>query len=249
MKILLIPVAPLSRAKSRLRNYFSKKQLEKFIIAMFTDLCNKLKNLTCFDKIIVYCNSDVILNIAELNNLTPIKEEVSNFKQSLDEVIDNLNKIAIEEFNATKTVVSFADLVLISPENFIDIANLIDSFNVVVCPAYHSAGISILGRNPPDIIPTSFSHPYMPSLMAFISEATKKNLKIKLYDSFRAGFDVDIKEDLVLAYEYLKAFNMTSTETFKFLKMNLNLILEKRNVKNNRNLRVKYLKSKIKKRM
>ncbi len=46
---------------------------------------------------------------------------------------------------------------------------------------------------------------------------------------------MDIKQDLVLAYEYLKVFNLRDTEVFKFLKNNLKLSLKKKNANDNRN--------------
>ena len=128
---------------------------------------------------------------------------------------------------------------LISAKNFIEIHSLVSNHQLVVCPAIHSGGISILGRNPPDITRTFFSDPHTPSFIALLSYAKKKGLKkIAIYDSFRAGFDIDLVQDLILAYEYLKIFNLTHTETFKFLKNNLKLTLQKANTNNNREFKI-----------
>jgi len=97
----------------------------------------------------------------------------------------------------------------------------------------------VLGRNPPDIISSYFSDPNTPSLVALLNNASKRGIdKIAIYDSFRAGFDIDIKQDLVLAYEYLKIFNLKDTEVFKFLKCNLKLSIKKINANNNRTFRI-----------
>jgi hypothetical protein len=56
-----------------------------------------------------------------------------------------------------------------------------------------------------------------------------------IYDSFRAGFDMDLKQDLVLGYEYLKIFDLRDTEVFKFLTKNLKFSFKKRNANDNRN--------------
>ena len=110
---------------------------------------------------------------------------------------------------------------------------------LVICPAIHSAGISLLGRNPPDIIPSFFSDPKIPSLIAVLNEAKKKGIeKITLYDSFRAGFDIDILQDLILGYEYLKIFNLRDKEVFKFLKINLKMSIQKKNANDNRNFEI-----------
>lgn len=238
MSILLIPIAPLSRTKSRLRDCFPKELLKDLTIAMFKDLANKVVNLDCFDQTIVYCHDNELLELAERDGLIGIKEKLTKPRKSFDEVIEDLNNIAISDFNASSTIFTFLDVILISGENFKDISRLMESNQLVVCPAIHSAGISIFGRNPPDIIPTHFSDPNIPSFVALIMDAQERNLKYSIYDSFRAGFDIDIKQDLLLGFEYLKLFNQKDTETFKFLKNNLRLALQKRNLKNNRNFKI-----------
>lgn len=239
MSILLIPIAPLSRTKSRLRDCFSTEQLKELTIAMFKDLGKTLTEVNCFDNKIAYCNTPEILELAKDYDLIGIKEELTTPPKSFDEVIEDLNKIAIEKFSAQQTVFSFLDLILISTKNFYDINLLVKKNQLVVCPAIHSAGISVLGRNPPDIILSYFSDPNVPSLVALLNNASKRGIdKIAIYDSFRAGFDIDIKQDLVLAYEYLKIFNLIDTEVFTFLKSNLKLSLKKRNANNNRTFKI-----------
>ncbi|MFW9901799.1 MAG: hypothetical protein ACFFDY_11010 [Candidatus Thorarchaeota archaeon] len=239
MSILLIPIAPLSKTKSRLRDCFSAKQLRELTIAMFHDLGNTLRDVKCFDKKIVYCNAPEILEIAETYNLIGIKEELTTPRKTFDDVIKDLNNIAIKEYGAKQTVFTFLDIILISVKNFYEINNLIKKNQLVVCPAIHSAGISVLGRNPADIMPSYFSDPNTPSLIALLNNAKKNGIeKIAIYDSFRAGFDIDIKEDLVLAYEYLRILELIDTDVFKFLKNNLKLSIKKTNVNNNRSFKI-----------
>ena len=238
MSILLIPIAPLSRTKSRLRDCFPKGLLKDLTIAMFNDLAKKVQNVDCFDCKIVYCHDEEILELAEKFGLIGIKEELTKPRKSFDEVINDLNTIAIKKFNALTTVFTFLDVILISKKNLKDISDLMEMNQLVVCPAIHSAGISIFGRSPPDIMPTHFSDPNIPSFVALITDAQERNIKYSVYDSFRAGFDIDIKQDLLLGFEYLKLFNLNDTETFKFLKNNLKLALQKRNLKNNRDFKI-----------
>ena len=243
MSVLLIPIAPLTRTKSRLRDCFSKEQLKDLTKAMFKDLANTLSQVRYFDYKIVYCNSPEILELAEEYGLIGIKEHLTVPRKSFDEVISELNEIAVKKFHAHQTVFTFLDIILISEKNFYEIHTLMENYQLVVCPAIHSAGISILGRKPPDIISTFFSDPNVTSLVALLNEANAIKLRIAIYDSFRAGFDIDIKQDLVLAYEYLKIFNLTETSTFRFLKTNLKLSLYKKNLKDNRSLEVRKVKS------
>jgi len=239
MSVLLIPVAPLGRTKTRLRGCFSNEQLKELTIAMFKDLSSKLLNLNCFKEKIVYCNDKLILQLAEDYGLIGIKEVLIQPRKSFDDVIKDLNTIAINKYNAEQTIFTFLDIILISAKNFNEINSLVKKNQLIVCPAINSAGVSILGRNPPDIISTFFSDPEIPSLVALLNRAKEKGIKkIAIYDSFRAGFDIDIKQDLVLAYEYLKIFNLTDTITFRFLKKNLKLKLQKINENNNRQFRV-----------
>jgi len=152
MSVLLIPVAPLSRTKSRLRDCFSLEKLKEFTIAMFKDLAQTLSEVRCFEHKIVYCHSPEILQIAEDFSLIGIKEDITNVPKSFDEVINEFNKLAIQRFNANQTTITFLDLILINSKNFYEINTLVKENQLVICPAIHSAGVSILGRNPPDII-------------------------------------------------------------------------------------------------
>lgn len=239
MSTLLIPVAPLLNTKTRLRNCFSREQLKDLTIAMFRDMGNILVEVNCFENIIVYCNTSEILELAEEYGLIGIKEVLQDPPKSFDEIISDFNKVAIEEFNAEQTTLAFLDLILIASKNFVEINDLLLQNQLVVCPAIHSAGISILGRNPPNILPSSFSDPNTPSLVALLNNASDIGIKkIVIYDSFRAGFDIDLKQDLVVAYEYLKIFNLTHTEVFKFLKNNLKFTLKKKDINNNRTFEI-----------
>ena len=239
MNILLIPIAPLSRTKSRLRKCLSKEQLIDLTIAMFKDLALKLRKVDCFENKIVYCNSDEIIELANSYGLIGIKEQLSTPRKSFDQVISVLNQIAIKKYNASTTVFTFLDTILTSVKNFYEIYALTQKNQLVLCPAISSAGISVFGRNPPEILKTFFSNNKIPSLLAMLDAARKINLKIAIYDSFRAGFDIDIKQDLVLAYQYLKIFGLEETETHKFLKKNLPLNIVKKSPKDNRKLTTK----------
>jgi 2-phospho-L-lactate guanylyltransferase (CobY/MobA/RfbA family) len=242
MSILLIPIAPLSRTKSRLRDCFPKGLLKDLTIAMFKDLAKKVQNVDCFDDKIVYCHNEEILKLAEEFGLIGIKEKLTHPRKSFDLVINDLNNIAINDYDAVSTIFTFLDVILLSEDNLVDISNLMRLNQLVVCPAIHSAGISIFGRKPSDILPTQFSNPNIPSFVALLNDAKSRNLKISVYDSFRAGFDIDIKQDLLLGFEYLKIFNLTASETFKFLNNNLKLVLQKRSVKNNREFKISKVK-------
>ncbi len=237
MSTLLIPISPLERAKSRLRTVLSRVQIEDLIIAMVKDLANKLSHIKCFNAKIVYCGDTSILELAESYDLVGIKEQNLSPQKSFDTVIEEINLIAIEQFNAEQTILTFLDTVLISEINLKQIHQLIVENELVICPSIHSAGISVLGRNPPDIIPTCFSDPRTPSFLGQVQKARKEGLtKVKVYDSFRAGFDIDIERDLVLAYEYLKVLESTDTHTYAFLERNLELSLKKNH--NNRDLKI-----------
>jgi len=238
MSILLIPIAPLSRTKSRLRDCFPKGLLKELTIAMFKDLAKKVQNVDSFDHKIVYCHNNEILELAEEFGLIGIKEKLTLPRKSFDLVISDLNNIAIKDYDAVNTIFTFLDVILLSQKNLIEISNLMKLNQLVVCPAIHSAGISIFGRNPPDILSTHFSNSIIPSFVALLNDAQSRNLKVSVYDSFRAGFDIDIKQDLLLGFEYLKIFELTKTETFQFLQKNLKLTIQKRNIKNNREFKI-----------
>lgn len=205
---------------------------------MVKDLGEKLSHVNCFENTIVYCGDKSIVELVESYDLIGLEEKNNSHKKSFDTVIGEVNRIAMDEFNAQQTVFTFLDAILISEQNFADISKLVNEYQLVVCPSVQSAGISVLGRNPPNIVSTCFSDPNTPSFLGQIQKAQNAGIdKIKIYDSFRAGFDIDIERDLALAYEYLKVLNLTHTHIFQFLEANLAVSLKKNH--NNRDLEIK----------
>ena len=235
MSTLIIPIAPLHRSKSRLEKSLTRSQIKEFTIAMVKDLGTILMDVHCFNQKILYCASEEILEMASDLGLIGIQEQIHNSSQSFDEMITNLDNAIINKYDPESTVIAFLDLVLIEAQNFLEIHNLMKNNSLVVCPAIQSAGISILGRKPPNLLNSCFSNPSTPSIFALFKNAKEKKIeKIAIYDSFRASFDVDITRDLILAYEYLKMFNLKEKETYKFLKKNLRLTLRKNGNNDNR---------------
>jgi len=228
MSVLIVPVSQLDQAKIRLREIFSKQKIKKFTLAMVKDICQKTLDRECFSKKIVYCNTQEVLDLARDFGFIPIKEKRRYKSPDFNIVINEISDIVIERFHPTNTLITFADLILISPENFVEISNLLKKNQLLICPSVNSLGISLIGRSPPDVIETCFSNFNNPSLIAQMKLVRKKNLKkVILYDSFRAGFDVDLKQHVISGYNYLKVFKLTNTETFKFLKKNLKKGLKK----------------------
>lgn len=237
MNTLLIPVAPLERSKSRLLDNFSRDKLRKLTLALMIDMATILSKAGCFDKIIIYCKSPEILEIAEKFEFIGVKEEKSH-NRNFNKLLGYLNQIAIDEFNAETTIISFLDTILISEKNFRDFSHLLKKNQLAISPSIFSAGISMVGRNPANIIEIDVFNQEKPSLLGLIDKAKKNGITdIGIYDSFRAGFDVDIRIDLILGYEYMKILNLTERETFKFLDKNLKTEL-KCNTTNNRNLKI-----------
>ncbi len=228
MSILIIPVSQLDQAKIRLREVFSRQKIKEFTLAMFKDICQKTLETECFSKKIVYCNTQDVLELSRDFGFIPIKEKRREKSPDFNIVINEISNIVIERFHPINTLIVFADLILISPKNFVEISTLLEKKHLLICPSVNSLGISIIGRSPPDVIETCFSNFNNPSLIAQMKLVRKKNLKkVALYDSFRAGFDVDLKEHVIRGYNYLKIFKLTNTETFKFLKRNLKNGLKK----------------------
>ena len=124
MSILLIPIAPLSRTKSRLRDCFPKGLLKDLTIAIFKDLARKVQNVDFFDCKIVYCHDEEVLELAEEFGLIGIKEKLTHPRKSFDLVINDLNNIAINEYDAVSTIFTFLDVILLSENNLMEISNL-----------------------------------------------------------------------------------------------------------------------------
>ncbi|MHA1147296.1 MAG: hypothetical protein ACTSR8_03535 [Promethearchaeota archaeon] len=238
MSILAIPVAPLSKAKSRLNECFSREQIRDLIKAMLRDMYDNLKSLDLFNVIIIYSQDREILELAATYNFMGIREIPIKQSRSFDDVISELKDIAIAKFKSEPLLISFLDLPLINQQHFSEINSLLHQYQIVVCPAIKTAGISLIGANPPSLLPPCFSDPKLPSLITLYNNAREKGIsQIYSYDSFQAGFDIDLREDCLLAVEYMKIFDLTERATYKFLKTNLNHCFEKIDENNNRSFK------------
>ncbi len=177
MSILIVPVSQLDQAKIRLRDIFSKEKIKEFTLAMFKDICQKTLQTDCFSKKIVYCNTQEILEISRDYGFIPIKEERSEKSPDFNNVITEISDIIIKKYNPISTLIAFADLILISQKNFLEINELLKKNQLVICPSVNSLGISLIGRTPPNIIKTCFSNSKNSSLIAQIELAKKKKVK------------------------------------------------------------------------
>ncbi|MFO8018898.1 MAG: hypothetical protein R6U96_09700 [Promethearchaeia archaeon] len=235
MTILFIPVADLSKSKSRLTECFTPEQRQDFTRALFKDLAEKVTSLDAFRAKVVYSPDERILKLAEIYDLIALKEERSQNSKNFDAIFMEMDEIAINRFNAGASLVVFLDLPLITQENLLALNSILKKNQVVISPALNSAGISVLGRRPVDIISSQFDDPSDPSLVAHYKTANQQEVdRFVLYDSLRASFDVDIKDDLILTFEYLKVFNLTDSYTFRFLEHNLDQKICKNENLNNR---------------
>ncbi|MGV9174106.1 MAG: hypothetical protein ACOC44_14990 [Promethearchaeia archaeon] len=221
MTILFIPVASLSKSKSRLSDCLTQIQRQEFTIALFKDFAEKIENLDIFQEKVIYSPDNKILELAETYNLKGIQEIPRHNSKNFNTVISEMDKRAIDQFEAKSSLTVFLDLPLLTRENLVDLHNMLKNNQLVVSPALNSAGISALGRQPVDVMFPQFDDPNEPSLLALYKTAIRKGIKPVLYDSLRASFDVDIKHDLYLAFEYLKIFDLTESHTYNFLENNL----------------------------
>ena len=156
MTILFIPIASLSRSKSRLADCLTQEQRQKFTLALFRDLAQKIQDLSIFQAKIIYSPDKQILDLAENYDLIPIRETPSQNSKTFNNVIGEMDEIAISQYQAHASLIIFLDLPLITQQNIIDLHSLLKKNQVVISPAINSAGISALGRHPVQIIQPKF---------------------------------------------------------------------------------------------
>jgi 2-phospho-L-lactate guanylyltransferase len=170
----------LNGAKSRLSSVLTAKERRLFAFSMLRDV---LDVVTGFHRATVL--SQPGLDIAEIGGDVEILESELNLN-------DALNSLIVEEaLHGWKSdiLIVMADLALLSGK---DVAGILGrEGDVVLCPGRGGGTNMILIRSPK--FRTCYQGLSFPKHLAFAEAA---GLKVAIFESFRAGCDIDEPEDL-----------------------------------------------------
>ncbi len=169
-----------NNAKSRLGALLSEKEREELAIAMLNDVAETLISSGCFEVVDILSTS-----IIEVKGANIVLTEMG-LNEALNEYLQKMSSHSINE----PVLIIMADLPLVSIDNIRDIAS--SSSDIVIVPG-RMGGTNALFIRDPEIFHVDY---YGASFLKHCEIASKKDLKLEVFDSFNLSTDIDEVEDL-----------------------------------------------------
>lgn len=202
---VLIPVSPLNKVKSRLKNFLTYEERVNLIKSMLSDVYNGLNPV--FDNVYVVSKDLEILNYSRDMGITTIPEN-ENIKGLNDAIKYSLKYIK----NECVAIVP-ADVPLICKENLRKLYKDTNGYSVAICPS-RGGGTNLLIMKPKNVIDTQYEGF---SFLKHIEECEKKGVDYLIYPSFYISIDINTVEDLgevmihgkgTNTYDYLRSIGI-----------------------------------------
>ncbi len=190
MKVAIVPVKDLSKAKERLSSILPQDVRTDLAYAMLEDVLTALTGSKLLDRIFVVTMDRNAIRIAEGMGIEVIEETEQNGES------DSVDKASLicKDMGAESVLVIPGDAPLIKAEDIDFIMGKESgSPSVILVPARDRMGTNAILRNPPDAIPSRFGHD---SFRKHIDEAGKRDIPVETFENERVGLDIDHPDDL-----------------------------------------------------
>jgi 2-phospho-L-lactate/phosphoenolpyruvate guanylyltransferase len=194
----IVPVKPLSRAKSRLTGELMPDQREQLAAGLLARTVRLLVPLPQIQGVLVISrDSKALAMVRELGAQTVQESGTPELNSALLRATQ-----VLRAWGADAALVVPADIPLLTPEDVAGVVNLGRYNNsVVIAPDRHEQGTNLLLVRPPGAIPYAFG----PGSFAEHQRlARAANASVMVYRSEHAALDVDTSSDLQRYYELAK---------------------------------------------
>jgi len=200
----IIPVKPLSRAKSRLDPVLSPREREALAERMLVHVIRTVKAAPEVNGILVISRDTRALALARDLGAQTVMESGS---PELNNALMRATQV-VTAWNGSAVLILPADLPLIQPADVSAICELGDDFNtVVIATDQYQDGTNALFVSPPGLIPYSYG---IGSYNRHIEAAKAVGATVKRYDSERLMLDIDLPADL----NYYNQLTRNESETY-----------------------------------
>lgn len=200
----IIPVKPLSRAKSRLDPVLSPREREALAERMLVHVIRTVKAAPEINGVLVVSRDTRALALARDLGAQTIMESGS---PELNNALMRATQV-VTAWNGSAVLILPADLPLIQPQDVSAICALGDDFNtVVIATDQYQDGTNALLVSPPGLIPYSYG---IGSYNRHIEAAKAAGAVVKKYDSERLMLDIDLPADL----NYYHQLTRNESETY-----------------------------------
>ena len=195
----IVPVKPLSRAKSRLTDELMPDQREQLATSLLMRTVRMLLPLSQIQGVLVISrDTKALAMVRELGAQTVQESGAPELNNALLRATQ-----ALRAWGADAALVVPADIPLLVPEDVEGVVNLGRYHNsVVIAPDRHEQGTNLLLVRPPGVIPYAFGSG---SFDEHRRLARAANVSVAVYRSEHVALDIDTPADLQRYYELAKA--------------------------------------------
>jgi 2-phospho-L-lactate guanylyltransferase len=188
----IVPVKPLSQAKSRLSGVLSREERIGLCLRMFIHTLDILSHVESIDCTLVVSKDSNVLTMAREHNARTITERGS---PHLNQALEHATQMACG-FGVSTVLVLPADLPLLTKEVVDEFLSMSANPPVlVIAPDRHGTGTNALITSPPGLIEYDFGSN---SLNCHIARAEAAGARVEVCQLPSLGLDIDLPEDLEL---------------------------------------------------
>jgi 2-phospho-L-lactate guanylyltransferase len=206
----IVPVKPLSRAKSRLADALVSEQRETLATCLLARTVKLLQPLPQIQGVLVISRDMKALSMVRDLGAQTVQESGT---PELNNALYRATQ-ALRAWGADAALVVPADLPLLSAQDIEEVVHLGRYHNsVVIAPDRHGQGTNLLLVRPPGVIPYSFGEDSFARHQAFAHEAGSTVL---VYHSQRVSLDLDTPDDLNGYRELAKSLGLPIIEGIDF---------------------------------
>ncbi len=184
----LVPVKPLSLAKSRLAPYLSLEQRATLVLDMLEHVLRVLRSCTTIEQVAVVSADAHVLQRAQEWGALPMREERVGHNPAL-----HAAALRLRTEGAEALLTISADLPLLTTCDVYGMIEQSRRYEVVLAPSREGTGTSALLVRPPLVIPYRFG---ANSRERHLRAAAHRGLSATLYESRDLAFDIDTIDDV-----------------------------------------------------
>lgn len=187
----IIPVKPLSRAKSRLAQALKAPTRAALVRSLFSRTLDVIAQVKRIDGVIVVSRDLTILELARQRNAIALAESESGLNSAITQAAQ-----WAAQHHAQSVIVIPVDLPLITSA---DLDTLIDGAVeercIGIAPDRREEGTNVLLVRPPGVMPFAYG---ASSFKVHRAQALERGLSVHEYRSPTTAFDIDVPDDLDL---------------------------------------------------
>ncbi len=195
----IVPVKPLSRAKSRLSGELPPQQREQLATELLARTVRLLVPLTRIRGVLVISRDQKALAMVRDLGANTVQESGT---PELNNALLRATQV-LKAWHADSVLVVPADIPLLAAEDVEEMVQRGRYHNsVVIAPDRHETGTNLLFIRPPGLIPYAFGEN---SFTIHQRLALEAGANVSVYRSERAALDVDWPDDLEKYYQLAKS--------------------------------------------